>query len=468
MRCAAAAAGGTAVARFGARETTGFRLKTMGRHLRRAVRTLLTLALAACLIVPFDPVRTAASLADGSLAWLDARADDGDGGDGGDGDGGGAAGGDGGAGHQRDAVTADGAAFNEVVALGLRPRDLAALRARGYTVLDQRSNAQLGGTVTRLAMPLLTTFSGAAQEIAALNPAAIVDRNHLYRPSGGDGCAGGCAALELVGWPRHGERSSCTRSVTLGMIDTGVDRTHPALRGQPVETVEVRGAGRAPSDPRHGTAVAALLIGARGSSAPGLLPGTRLLAVDAFHRSRLGLQRMDAFDLVAALDTLSRRGVRVINLSFAGADNRLLAESVRRAAARRVILVAAVGNDGPTATPRFPAAYAEVIAVTAVGAGGEAYRQAGRGPHVELAAPGVDALVADARDPANRRALSGTSYAAPYVTAAAGVLAARSPSSVHAVRARLLATASDLGAAGVDPVFGHGLLQAGPLCSVRR
>ena len=167
----------------------------MGRHLRRAVRTLLTLALAACLIVPFDPVRTAASLADGSLAWLDARADDGDGGDGGDGDGGGAAGGDGGAGHQRDAVTADGAAFNEVVALGLRPRDLAALRARGYTVLDQRSNAQLGGTVTRLAMPLLTTFSGAAQEIAALNPAAIVDRNHLYRPSGGDGCAGGCAAL---------------------------------------------------------------------------------------------------------------------------------------------------------------------------------------------------------------------------------------------------------------------------------
>jgi subtilisin family serine protease len=230
----------------------------------------------------------------------------------------------------------------------------------------------------------------------------------------------------------------------------------------------VRGAGRAPSDPRHGTAVAALLIGARGSSAPGLLPGTRLLAVDAFHRSRLGLQRMDAFDLVAALDTLNRRGVRVINLSFAGADNRLLAESVRRAAARRVILVAAVGNDGPTATPRFPAAYAEVIAVTAVGAGGEAYRQAGRGPHVELAAPGVDVLVADARDPANRRALSGTSYAAPYVTAAAGVLAARSPSSVQAVRARLLATASDLGAAGVDPVFGHGLLQAGPLCSVRR
>lgn len=443
--------------------------------LRGAIRALLSLALMAGLIVPLDPVRTAWSLTEfGGLAWLDAHADDGDGGDGdgGDGDGGdgagGAAGGDGGAGHPRDVVTPDGAVFNEIVALGLRQRDLAVLRARGYTVLEQRRNAHLRGTVTRLSMPWLTTFSAAEQEIAALNPAAVVDRNHLYRPSGGDGCAGGCAALELIGWPRHGERSSCTRSVTLGMIDTGVDRTHPALRGQRVEAVTLRGAGRAPSDPRHGTAVAALLVGARNSAAPGLLPGTRLLAVDAFHRTRLGLQRMDAFDLVAALDVLVTRGVRVVNLSFAGADNRLLGESVRRAAARRVILVAAVGNAGPIAPPRYPAAYDEVIAVTAVGADGEVYRQAGRGLHVELAAPGVDLLVADARDPANRRALSGTSYAAPYVTAAAGVLAARSPSSVQAVRARLLASASDLGAAGIDPAYGHGLLQAGPLCSVRR
>jgi subtilisin family serine protease len=187
------------------------------------------------------------------------------------------------------------------------------------------------------------------------------------------------------------------------------------------------------------------------------------VAVDAFYR-RGSDERADVFTLIDALGQLSERGVGVINLSLAGPPNTVLEEVVRRLVGERdIVLVAAVGNDGPRADPAFPAAYPEVIAVTAVDRDRVVYRRAIRGPHVDLAAPGV--AVWTAASISGARWKTGTSYAVPFVTAAAAILREMRPElTAPEVGPELLGLANDLGDPGPDPVFGAGLLALGTLC----
>jgi subtilisin family serine protease len=130
--------------------------------------------------------------------------------------------------------------------------------------------------------------------------------------------------------------------------------------------------------------------------------------------------------------------------------------------ARGHLVVAAVGNDGPAAPPLYPAAYAQthagVVAVTGTDARRRVLPEAGRGPYLVFAAPGSDLAAAHQGDAAFIQ-VRGTSFAAPLV---AGLLAQALPrpdagAAVQAV-STLAATAVDLGAAGRDPVYGHGLV----------
>ncbi|HCZ47585.1 MAG TPA: hypothetical protein DCZ11_01105, partial [Gammaproteobacteria bacterium] len=106
--------------------------------------------------------------------------------------------------------------------------------------------------------------------------------------------------------------------------------------------------------------------------------------------------------------------------------------------------------------PLYPAAYPGVVGVTAVDGRRRVLPEAGRGPHVSFAAPGADLAAASAD---GYTVVRGTSYAAPVV---AGLLAARAgePASDGARQAlsALVATATDLGSPGRDPIFGHGLV----------
>lgn len=192
------------------------------------------------------------------------------------------------------------------------------------------------------------------------------------------------------------------------------------------------------------------------------MPRARLMAVDAFHRGKLGDERMDAWDLVAALDVLAARRVKVINMSFAGAANQLLESALDRVHGRQILTVAAVGNRGPQAAPQYPSAYKDVIAVTAVNSERHVYHRAGRGMHIDIAAPGVGLVTADVDGSSEAR--SGTSFAAPYVTAAIASLLNRKGQTPASVRRALLGQAEDLGEPGHDAVYGHGLLQMQRSC----
>ena len=364
---------------------------------------------------------------------------------------------------------------DEIVTRGLTDAQTAALVAQGYVVLERADLAGLNTTIRRLQVPPGIEVQEARDAIRALPNGQTADFNHYYRtgqdsavisdaPDIPPDCDGlHCPALELVNWPRTPGPAGCGGPVILGMVDTGLNVDHEVLAGANVEVIRVAPDDYSPSAAIHGTAVAAILVGGPETRVPGLLSGVPLIAVDAFHK-QAGDERADAFTLVQALDQLSVRGVQVINLSLAGPPNSLLEDTLSQLTRQRGIpIVAAAGNGGPRAQPAFPAAYDTVIAVTAVDRNGTAYRRAGRGPHVDLAAQGVDIWTAASVKGARWK--TGTSFAAPYVTAAVALWLQHDPTlSPEAIRARLTSTANDLGPDGSDEIYGHGLLDLGGVC----
>jgi subtilisin family serine protease len=167
--------------------------------------------------------------------------------------------------------------------------------------------------------------------------------------------------------------------------------------------------------------------------------------------------------LVGGVNWLVGQRASVINLSLAGDANRLVAFALGRAVAQQSIVVAAAGNGGPAAPPAFPASEPTVIGVTALDSRSQPYAAANQGDHVDFAAPGVR-IWTPRGDPTGSYD-TGTSFAAPYVTAAIGALITRE-GVVDPARATtmLAATAIDLGTPGRDPVFGWGLIQSANPC----
>lgn len=344
-----------------------------------------------------------------------------------------------------------------VIAAGLSEGDIRRLSSKGLRVVAWASIAQT--SFVKFGLPGRLDAATASRWISDVNRSAVADADTFYyTDEGGEGCEGGACARTLIGWRPP---SGCGAPPRIGMIDTGIDLGHEALRGQDIEVVTL---DPSPSSagPGHGTAIAALLVGKAGSGAAGLLPEAKLVAVNAFSAHE-GTDRTDVLRVVAALEELERRDVKVVNLSFSGPPNEVLKQAIDHALARGMTLVAAAGNGGPGADPAYPAAYPGVLAVTAVDAEMRIYKRATRGGYIALAAPGVAVSTAAAGGGEADR--SGTSFAVPFVTAAVARLAAKDPHAGRIHMEDLLASAArDLGAPGRDEVFGWGLVQTAGLC----
>ena len=318
---------------------------------------------------------------------------------------------------------------------------LAAARADGFSFARERVLDALELRVVTLRAPAGWDTRRALRRLREIDPQAAVDYNHLYLESGETAAPSG-GANPPAGAPN---------GIKVGLIDGGVDSSHTVFRGTAIHRWGCAGQA-VPS--AHGTAVASLLVG-RAEPFHGAAPAATLYAADVYCGDAAGA----SVDSVAgALAWMLGERVGVVNVSLVGPANRTLEQVVRRAGARGLLIVAAVGNDGPAAPPLYPAAYPEVVGVTGVDARSQVLPEAGRGPQVAFAAPGADMAVAGSAGAAYTRA-RGTSFAAPLV---AGLLAAslREPDAAKAALAvaALARSAIDLGAAGRDPVYGHGLV----------
>jgi type VII secretion-associated serine protease mycosin len=245
--------------------------------------------------------------------------------------------------------------------------------------------------------------------------------------------------------------------VVVAVVDTGVDATHPDLAGRVLpgrDLVDPARDGR--YDPNgHGTHVAGIIAAATdGSGVTGLASGVRILPVRVLDTTGYGDDDRVAAGILWAAD----QGAQVINLSLGGPDpDPVLKAAVEHVTTRGVIVVAAAGNDGMRGNPySYPAAHEQTIAVAATQPGDTRAAFSTSAPYVDIAAPGQSVL---STFPGGRFAtLSGTSMAAPYVAAAAALLVSYRKMNRAEVTARLTGSATDLGAAGLDPNFGAGIV----------
>lgn len=344
----------------------------------------------------------------------------------------------------RGALEADPAGWpvvrGEILATDPAPTALERARAEGFSVLRETRLEGLELTVVVLAPPPGMALRDGVERLGTMDPQGSYTFNHIHAPAG--------VATVVAGRPvGPGPAPSAGRRV--GLIDTGVESSHPSLSAVTVTQRGFAGPVRAAA---HGTAVASLLTG-RGRGFAGAAPGAALFAADVYGGTATG---GSAEALAQALGWMAARDVKVINVSLVGPRNPLVEVVVGRMVGRGYLLVAAVGNDGPAAPPLYPAAYPGVIGVTAVSGRDRVLPEAGRGLHVDFAAPGAD--MAAATLGGGYAHVRGASFAAPIV---AGLLATRlDDDGADRAVAALAREARDLGAAGTDPVYGRGLVGA--------
>lgn len=293
----------------------------------------------------------------------------------------------------------------------------------GFAALSRESVEGLELEVVRLSVPAAMTLADAQVHLMAILPDAVISADTLHFQSGS------ADAEKLV----FSAAMSSSNSVPVGMID--------GAAGAVVKVAEQRGFAKgAPHPSNHGSAVASLLAHAG--------VGTIRVA-DVYGTDKAG---GNALAIAKGLGWLVTRGSRVVTISLVGPRNPVLGRAIASVQRRGVVVVAAVGNDGPASPPSYPASYDGVVAVTAVDGKRRALIEAGRALHLDYAAPGADIYGRNAKG--RRIRLRGTSFATPLVAARA----AQAIGQGRDWRSALDHEAEDLGKKGHDDVYGRGLV----------
>jgi len=249
--------------------------------------------------------------------------------------------------------------------------------------------------------------------------------------------------------------------VVVALIDSRVDTKQPDFAGRIVDTYDAGCGASAPPDP-HGTGMAGAIASHAGLV--GVAPGAKIMAICAFGGSGSATPQATSANIIRGLDYAIEHGAKIINMSFAGPQDPALAQELQVAREKGVLVVAAAGNAGAQSPPLYPGADPNVIAVTATDEHDRLFSGANQGSYVALAAPGVNVLV-----PAPEGGVqltTGTSVATAHVSGVAALLVAEEPSRTpEDIRAILVDTAKHLGAEGINPQFGAGLVN--PLKALR-
>ncbi|WP_067069037.1 type VII secretion-associated serine protease mycosin [Carbonactinospora thermoautotrophica] len=250
--------------------------------------------------------------------------------------------------------------------------------------------------------------------------------------------------------------------VTVGLVDSGADATHPDLKGQVVPGKDFyRGTGDGTTDPDgHGTAMASIIAGTghAPSGVLGLAPKARIYPMvtgDVGSPNRLSRAK--------AIKYAADQGIKVLNISEGGpitnpelAKDNPEKEAIEYALRKDVVVIAGAGNTGSN-QPFYPAAYLGVIAVSAVDQNKSPWHKSGHGSWVTVAAPGVDIYAAEPGGEYDTG--NGTSQATAYVSATVALIRAKFPElSANQVIHRLIKTADDCGPPGRDDYCGYGMI----------
>ena len=242
--------------------------------------------------------------------------------------------------------------------------------------------------------------------------------------------------------------------VDVAVVDSGVDQDHPDIGKISGQIDFVENDSIADDDSGHGTHVAGIAgaLTDNGTGVAGACPSCRLLIAKVLPADNRGTLE----DVINGIIWSADNGAEVINLSLGhyGAST-AEEDAVNYAWNNGVAVVGAAGNDG-TSERFYPAAYPNAIAISATTRDDRLASFSNYGGWVDLSAPGVGVL---STVPGGYDNLSGTSVAAPHVSALAGLISAQGYSAAQ-IRNRMEATAADLGSNGKDVDFGYGRIDA--------
>lgn len=359
------------------------------------------------------------------------------------------------------------------------------------------------------------------QQIRMLPEVSFAEPNYIYHPASVRSNGGGKAVMAntpndpffnlqwhypLIHLPEAWAVTKGSSNVIVAIIDTGVT-AHPDLAGRdsgtgmdmisdPQIANDGDGIDTNPTDPGdlsdqgksswHGTHVAGT-IGAATDNGIGVsgvdwfckLMHVRALGVGGGTNFDIGEAMKYTAKIANASGLLPAARANVINMSLGGPGFSQNQQNICNAVkAAGVVIVAAAGNEN-SSTPSFPASYAGVISVAAVDFASQRAPYSNFGENIDIAAPGGDlgadqnqdnfadgvlsTLVDDSSQPFKFifKFYQGTSMASPHVAGVASLLLAANPAlTPDQVEQALESTATDLGTAGKDSIFGHGLVNA--------
>jgi subtilisin family serine protease len=239
-------------------------------------------------------------------------------------------------------------------------------------------------------------------------------------------------------------------NVTIAVIDSGVDLKHPEFAGVTITPFDALDSKDGPH--AHGTGVAGAIVSH--VRLMGSAPEAHILAIRAFGTSGKGAEST-SYVLLKGLDLAAGHGAQIVNMSFTGPKDAIIGRGLSALAARNIVMVAAAGNAGPKSPPLYPAADANVIAVSATDAQDKLFAASNRGSYISVSAPGVDLFLPASDD--KYQITSGTSFSSAFISGVTALMLQRNPAlKPEEVRAILIKTARDLGPPGPDDQFGAG------------
>lgn len=248
-------------------------------------------------------------------------------------------------------------------------------------------------------------------------------------------------------------------SVTIAIVDTGVDLLHPDLSGKLVSGYDFINGDNDPQDDHgHGTHVAGIAAARtnNGTGVAGLSWGARIMPVKVLNDYGRG----EYEDIANGIIYAASNGADIINLSLGGsASSSVLEDAVEYAYDLGCVVVAAAGNNNSSVS--YPARYPEVIAVAATDSSDRRASFSNHGPEVDVAAPGVNIRSTYWWGGSTYERLNGTSQASPHVAGLAALIWSVSPGLNNVqVESIIKQTADDLGAADRDNYYGFGRINA--------
>ncbi|MEO1252644.1 MAG: S8 family serine peptidase [Pseudomonadota bacterium] len=320
---------------------------------------------------------------------------------------------------------------------------------RGYRLKDETALAALDLIMITMEIPDGRDGARAIRELEGIEPTATAGVNHAYQvQSTSAPRASVDYGPDLIAWPSD----ACPAHAKIGVIDAALSPERDAMANVTSKNFAV---GQSAAS-GHADAIVAILTKER------LLKALSVYVAGVIGETAAGDEAAGVDGILRGLNWLAGHDVDVVNISLAGPYNKILDRAVQRASDAGMIIVAAAGNTGPASPPRYPAAFKDVIAVTAVDARSNIYERAVRGRHIDVAAPGVDILIQVNNAP---RFMSGTSLSAPLVAARiAADPKVKRADGARLVRADVKASVIDIGENGRDDLHGHGLLYLAGRC----